>query len=146
MKLYTSYFYQTRFFPINLIGLSTAAWPPKYLEMDKKNKNGVIIINCHPLRPGPKCEGLCSGNCLTRHPHDCSFLQTYYEQLCQIDFHKFITQLKHLGDSIKQKENIKSEIDFAFLVYEAPQNICSERQIIQRWIKDHNIDIIEWSK
>ena len=33
MKLYTTYYYQIRNFPRNLIGLSTAMYPPKYIKL-----------------------------------------------------------------------------------------------------------------
>ena len=39
-----------------------------------------------------------------------------------------------------------NDIDFAFLVYETPDNPCSERWPIQQWFKEHRYNIKEWTK
>lgn len=124
MKIYTSYYYQIRNFPTNLIGLSTAIWPPKYIKLGEKDKHGVLVIDCPPLQPGKECNGLCNGKCPTKHPQDCEFLQTYYKQLSNINFSNFMASLEKLTSKIKEEEQLE-DIDFAFLVYEAPQNSCS---------------------
>ncbi len=68
MKLYTSYFYQVRFFRPNMVPLSTAIWDPKWYHDGKDHaytfidKNGVINgIRCEALHPGTSCSGLCHG-------------------------------------------------------------------------------------
>jgi replication factor C small subunit len=38
------------------------------------------------------------------------------------------------------------ELNFAFLVYETPQNLCSERAIIQKWLHENEMKIEEWHK
>lgn len=143
MKLYTSYYYQLRNFPQNLVALNTTIWPPKYVKLGEKDKRGVILIDCPPLKPGIECEGLCNGKCDPKHPYDCNFLKVYYNQLQKINFEKFFAHLNVLKNKIEHEENI-SDISFAFIVFEAPTNNCSERWMIQKWIKSNNIDIEEW--
>ena len=86
MKLYTSYYYQLRNFPQNLVALNTTIWPPKYVKLGEKDKRGVILIDCPPLKPGIECEGLCNGKCDPKHPYDCNFLKVYYNQLQKRNF------------------------------------------------------------
>ena len=144
MKLYISYFYQVRFFPRNLVSLSTVVWPPKYLIKDSTGQP-AIIIDCPPLKPNKNCEGLCNGNCIPKHPHNCAFLQTYYRQLQEINIANFLLKLEILGNTIKIQEGFK-DIDFAFIVFEAPKNICSERVMLFKWLQENNIEVTEWTK
>ena len=144
MKFYTSYFAQLRNFPPNLVGLSTAIWNPKWLQLGR-DKCGAIWLDCPPLKPGAACEGLCKGKCVPKHPDNCQFLQVYRRQLNQINFKDFIAHLELLADTIKMGEQLK-DIDFAFLVYETPTNNCSERWPIQQWFRDNGVEIEEWKK
>lgn len=145
MKIYTSYYYQIRNFPPNLIGLSTAAWPPKYIKLGEKDKRGVWVIDCPPLKPGKECEGLCTGKCDPKHPDDCDFLRVYHQQLCKLDFNDFLRHLEKLKFNIEKNE-LLDNVSFALIVFEAPQNICSERWILQKWLKENGIEIEEWHK
>lgn len=148
MKIYTSYFYQVRFFPTNLIPLSTAVWPPKYFGTpltQHKDKRGVICgLDIPPLKPGPQLTGLCDGKCKFKNPKSCLFLQKYYEQLTTLQFSDIIKSLQRMKEKIELGENLK-DINFALMVYEAPNNPCSERAPIQRWFKEHNVNVEEWS-
>ena len=144
MKLYTSYFAQLKNFPKNLIGLSTAVWNPKWLEPYHRVTD-PIWLDIPPLKPGRACAGLCNGKCAPKHPEDCDFLKVYYQQLQAIDFQEFYQKLERLNEKIRQGENLLS-VDFAFLVYEAPANLCSERQVIQKWIRENGVEINEWHK
>lgn len=142
MKLYTSYFAQLRKFPQNLVGLSTAHWNPKWRPMGK-DKRGVICVDCPPFKPGRECDGLCEGKCSPKHPEDCAFLKAYKAQLDKINVTQFQNSLGKLAAQIAQDEGFKN-IDFALLVYETPQNPCSERGPIQQWFHEHNIKCEEW--
>ena len=144
MKLYTSYFAQLRNFPPNLVGLSTAIWNPKWLQVGR-DKNGAIWLDIPPLKPGKECDGLCNGKCTPKHPNDCDFLKVYRKQLDKIDFKMFIKHLEVLAKTIELGENL-NEVNFAFLVYEKYDNPCSERAIIQQWFKDNGMEIEEWRK
>ena len=145
MKLYTSYFAQLRNFPPNLVGLSTAVWNPKWLQPGR-DKRGAILLDCPPLKPGIKCEGLCNGKCEPPHPGTCQFLKTYRAQLDKINFEQFISHLQLLSDTIKIGEQLNEDIDFAFLVYEPVCKPCSERWPIQQWFKDNGMEVREWKK
>ena len=144
MNLYTSYWAMVRNFPKNLVGLNTTMWPPKWRPLGQ-DKRGIWVIDCPPLKPGKGCSNLCRGLCEPRHPQDCDFLQKYYEQLSQIDFSKFCNSLQNLADRVKKRENLE-DVDFAFIVFEAPKNMCSERIIIQRWLCENNVKIQEWDR
>ena len=144
MKLYTSYWAQVRNFPRNLVGLNTTVWPPRWRPMGK-DKNGIIVIDCFLLKPGSECEGLCNGKCEPKHPNDCKFLETYYNQLKSIKFTDFMWQLQKLHDDICAGENLE-DVDFAFIVFEKYDNPCSERWPIQKWFRENGIEIKEWFK
>lgn len=145
MKIYTSYYYQIRNFPPNLIGLSTAVWPPKYIKLGEKDKRGVLVIDCPPLKPGKECEGLCAGKCDPKHPQDCAFLKTYDQQLCKLDFNKFMDNLQRIRSKFCESEAL-DDVDFALIVFETPTNSCSERKSLQFWLKSHGVEVEEWHK
>ena len=138
MNLYTSYWAQVRNFPTNLVGLNTTVWPPKYRPLGT-DARGVTVLNCKPLIPGRECEYLCRGKCDPPHPEDCAFLQTYKAQLDKINFDEFYAYMEQLS----KKYN---DADFAFIVFEPPIKSCSERDPIQKWIKEHGIEVREWQK
>ena len=142
MKIYTSYWAQVRNFPKNLVGLNTTVWPPKWRPLGK-DKNGVIVVDCPPMKPGAACEGLCHGDCNPQHPDDCRFLETYFKQLSRIDMNDFYKHLSNLAEKIVVNEKL-DDIDFAFIVYEAPTKPCSERWPIQMWLKNNGIKVEEW--
>lgn len=144
MKIYTSYFAQLRNFPSNLVGVSTAMWQPKYINPGR-DKNGAYWFVCPPLQPGEECAGLCNGKCAPKHPNDCKFLQTYRKQLDRLDFRAIIARFSSIAEKIKKEERF-NDVDFAILVYEAPNNLCSERGPIQAWFRDNGMEIEEWTK
>lgn len=143
MKLYTSYWAQIRNFPPTLVGLNTTMWPPKWRPLGQ-DKRGVWVIDCPPFKPGLQCEGLCNGKCSPKHPEDCEFLKTYRNQLDDIDVEEFLTKLEKLANKFKENEHL-DEVDFALIVYEAPQNLCSERQSILEWGAFTGLEIHEWT-
>ena len=142
MKIYTSYWAQVRNFPKNLVGLNTTVWPPKWRPLGQ-DARGVWVIDCPPLKPGRDCEGLCRGACNPPHPEDCTFLQTYYNQLCKFDFNDFLNSLGKLKLKICEGEAL-DDVDFALIVFEAPTRSCSERGPLQKWLKSHDVDVEEW--
>lgn len=138
MKLYTSYYAQLKNFPKSLIALSTAVFPPKWINFGTNDKD-ITVLNCKPLIPGYECEYLCRGKCDPPHPYDCEFLKTYRKQLDKINFDEFYGYMKELSKRY-------NDADFAFIVFEPPTRECSERRIIQQWIQDNGFDIEEWRK
>ena len=144
MKIYTSYWAQVRNFPKNLVGLNTTIWPPKWRPLGK-DKNGVIVVDCPPLKPGAECEGLCCGKCEPKHPDTCSFLRVYSAQLFNLHFNDFLQSLEKLKLKICQNEQL-DDVDFAIIVYEKWDNLCSERGPLQNWLQKNGIEVEEWHK
>ena len=91
MKIYTSYFYQIRFFPKNLIPLSTAMYDPKWFHDFRgynfvfKDNNGVINgLRATEFSPkGGECHGI-KGCPFT--PETCPASKSYSKQLNNIIF------------------------------------------------------------
>lgn len=152
MKLYTSYFYNIRFFKPWMIPLSTAAWDPKWFHNFNgqdyiwKDKNGVweglrmeelSPISCH-------AEGCpCKERDLAK-TGQCQFLTQYRDGLEKINFEKLVTDIYNLANYIKSIEGFQEEPVIVLIVYEVPSNPCSERKGIQDLFLSHGIDIEEW--
>lgn len=152
MTIYTSYFYQVRFFPPNLIPLSTAMWDPKWFHDNKgqdyqfKDKRGVINgIRADIFAPGADLSGYCGPSC-GMEPKNCDFLLRYRIQLNQLDFSEVMQRFEDLRRKILQREPSFEDVNFALLLHEAPTKLCSERGPIQAWFAAHGHPIQEWSK
>ena len=153
MRIYTSYFYQIRFFSPNMIPVSTAMWDPKWYHENKdqshvfRDKRGILNgMRCLQLVPDPLCSSECRGDCINPDPLSCDFLKHYRDQLNQIDFQEFLKNLKSIADSTSQILNLHTDMIVCLIVHEAPANQCSERRVIQEWFRDNNFPISEWTK
>lgn len=154
MKLYISYFYQIRFFTRNMLPLSTALWDPKWYHDFKdssfvfKDKRGIYngLIE-RRLIHDDSCRGLCSGrkNCQYT-PESCLFLNNHRLQLFNLDFDSFIKDMENLANNFKIREGFEEEPIICFIVYETPDNPCSERVIIQEWFFHNGYELPEWNK
>jgi len=151
MTIYTSYFYQVRFFPPNLVPLSTAAFDPKWFHDFKgknyqfKDKRGVINgIRAEIFMPGSDLGGYCSPSCGQVSPN-CDFLLRYRAQLNKLDFADVWERFTDLASMVRSREGIE-DVNFALMVHEAPTNKCSERVPIQEWFAAHDYPIQEWSR
>lgn len=151
MRIYTSYFYQVRFFPPNLIPLSTAKWDPKWFHEGLaqshqfKDKRGVLNgLRAEPFVPGIELDGTCRGpeSCFETPPR-CRFQLGYLGQLRQLDFQTVMNRFEDLAERIKAAEGF-DDVDFALLLHEAPTNPCSERIAIHLWFAQNNYRIDEW--
>lgn len=150
MKIYTSYFYQIRNFPPNLIPLSTAIWPPKWFVHDGhawKDRRSVINgIEAKMFAPQPNNDWCLHCSAEKRASYDgdfCPFKIKYYYQLQQLDFCSVWQRFIALANKIKSKEGY-DDVDFALMLHEAPGNTCSERPMIQRWFRENGNPIWEW--
>lgn len=149
MKVCTSYFYQIRNFPANVVPLSTAKWAPKWYDTTPYiDKRGVLCGYSIPVfAPGASCDGLCSGAEGCQYDSsNCPFLGEYRKQLDKIDYDVLIGALKDLEVELQEEHGINEEITFALMVHEAPTNRCSERAPIQQWFASHGHPITEWHK
>ena len=159
MKIYTSYFYQIRNFPRNLIPLSTAVWDPKWYH-DYRNashvyidKRGIFVgFRAEMFVPDDSCNGLCLGPdrpdicCQNGGKYGCSFLNTYRAQLDELDFNEVLSEMQDFTEKISTL--LKSgarEHNVALIFHEAPDNPCSERRLVQDWFKDHDYPIEEFN-
>ena len=151
MRIYTSYFYQIRFFPKNLIPLSTAVWDPKWFHANQnqqykfKDKRGVINgLRAEMFAPKDDSCKHCGDIERAKYIDDfCPFKIRYYYQLQQLDFCEIWKHFIALAEKIKSKEGF-SDVDFALILHEAPGNTCSERSTIQRWFRENGNPIWEW--
>lgn len=155
MKVYTSYFYQVRFFPKNAIALSTAIWDPKWFH-DFKGQSHVFVdkrgvmngLRATPFAPGASCDGLCRGKelCQTGRPQDCKFLQEYEHQLDSLSLDDILQRMEVIGEKVRAATHFEGEPIFILLVHEAPNNPCSERVKIQEFFNKRGIPCSEWCR
>lgn len=147
MKIYTSYFYQIRHFKRHMIPLSTAVWDPKWFHQHAmtvyKDKNGVyngfrieeFVPRNHECRGFDDCDAQVRG--------ECNFLKQYRQQLDELDFDSVTEFFDQLCLTVNQWEHFEEEPVIVLIVYESPENPCSERRVIQEWFKDHGVIVEE---
>ncbi len=150
-----SYFYQVRFMQPWIIPLSTAVWDPKWFhdfqgqEHVFLDRRGVLNgLRFEAFAPGKSCSGLCRGpaNCEGRGPDECEFLRVYREQLDVLQEDDVIPVLKDMISAVQQGFSMQRDCDIVFLVHEAPDNLCSERRVIQQWFTRQGYSCEEWSR
>ena len=150
MKVSISYFYQIRFFKPHQIPVSTAMWDPKWYHNGRersyyfKDKNGVY----NGLRIdwlAPEFEAKCSKTC-EDDPVECSFIIGYKNQLSNTDFSQTWNWLELLAKNIQEIEKFNEEPEVVLIVYETPENRCSERGPIIEWFAENGKELKEWSK
>lgn len=154
MKIYTSYFYQIRFFRPYQIPMSTAIWDPKWFHEGQgqdhvwKDKNGVWNgLRLEILNPDnccslpPECiECQRKGN-----PETCSFIKDYSDGLrTKVDFSELLEILNKTAEYIQQLEGFENEPEIVLIVHEASNEPCSERKSIQNLFTEHGIECTEW--
>ena len=142
MKIYTSYFYQIRYFPKNLIPLSTAVWPPKWYKYGVDKRGVLNGITARPFVPDESCSNLCRGlETCNSNNKDCAFLKAYKTQLDNLSITEILQRFKTMSEKLYPEFGA---VDFALIFHEAPNNPCSERWPVQQWFKEYGIPICEW--
>lgn len=138
MRLFTSYFYQVRFFKPWQIPLSTALGDPAWFHEFKGkdhvfiDKNGVLNgSRSIKLQPGRSCHGLCSGKPCAYSPESCAFLREYKKQIFSINRESYIAKLYLFLEKLRSVLDFSNEPEIVFIVHEAPTNPCSERVVLQ---------------
>ena len=135
-----------------MIPVSTAMYDPDWYHANLgerqifKDKRGIINgIRLLPFHPGFECEGLCGGTdmCTEPGPAACKFLKAYRNQLEHLDLDEILKELENLANSIQQQEKFKEEPIIVFIIYEAPDNPCSERWVLLDFFKDKGIECKE---
>ena len=147
MKVKISYFYQLRFFKPYQIPVSTALIDPKwYRGKPHKDKNGVYNgIRCEALHANIDFEGAsCSKQCKDD-PKTCTFMTAYRTQLEQTNFSDVMFWLEQVANNVKQIEGFEEEPEIILMVYETPDNPCSERQPLIDWFRSNGVELEEYS-
>jgi hypothetical protein len=149
MKIKTSYFYQIRHFTSNLIPVSVCLSDPIWFRPPEGkefyiDKRGIICgLRYEPLivqKYGTKtCIGEYSICPFVHYQPDyyCEMLQEYRQLLETVDFTKMIKAFEYCLNKFN-KDTI------VLIVYEAPNNPCSERNSIQELFREHGLEIEEW--
>lgn len=157
MKFKISYFYHVRNFKPHQVPISTAKYDPKWFHNNKGeghvwvDKNGVINgLRKKELAPNDNCTGLCIGPkvCMAE-PSNCLFLNCYYDQLHGNDFNKLINELEDMVKFYSKRNpryNGEQELECILLVYETPDNPCSERGHLVKWFKENGYELEEFVK
>lgn len=148
MKIRTSYFYQIRNFKKNMIPVSTAMWDPKWFHDFNnyntifKDKRGIINgIRLLPVIVQDKCHCYCP--CDDKNPDKCTFLKKYRNELDKINFNQMIKDMEQLAIQWQKVENIQEEPIIVLIVYETPNNLCSERKVLIEYFNDNGIECKE---
>lgn len=167
MKILISYFYQIRNFTSNMLPLSTAIYPPKwYRQMGENNwfvdKNNVINGLDIPELAFPKHlfeediadEEKCCYDCpfynvIQQNPQDishwCTFMKIYYRYLDSLDFNDIINKYESNVIRLFNKKFGKNIDTLVLIVHEPPHRRCAERIVLQRYFRDHGIELEEWA-
>ena len=156
MKVYTSYFYQIRFFKPNQIPMSTAVWDPKWFHEFKgqdhvwKDKNGVWNgLRLEILNPDNCCSlpAECTECQRKGNPETCSFIKDYSNGLhTKVNFSELLEIMNQTAEYIQQLEGFSEEPEIMLIVHEASNEPCSERGSIQQLFLEHGIECTEWKR
>lgn len=148
MKIYISYFYNIRFLKPYQIPLSTAIWDPKWFHNGLGNnevfldKNGVLNgLRLEELNPG-SCNA-CGCPCKIKNYQDCIFLKSYRAGLRKINFQDLYNKIENIAIGWKNAAGFLEEPEIILIVYETPNNPCSERVPIIEWFAENGIELKE---
>ena len=154
IKLYTSYFYQIRFFKENMIPVSTATYDPKWYHdwmgpdhvfKDKRGIYNGIRAECFHFDEEKYGNCGCGDACSLspKDPSKCEFLRLLRKQYDLLDYNDIIERCNKLANTIQEIEHYKESPILVFIFYETPKNKCSERETLQSWFKDHGYNLQE---
>lgn len=155
MQFKISYFARIRKFAPNEIPVSTAMWDPKWFHPARKPKGVYLdkrnVVNGLRVDPFVPKYGGCDGprDCGWE-PDKCTFIDRYKRQLSMLTTSEIFGRFADLSARLKEKYPHLAEYDdltFVFIVYEKPDNECSERWPIKEWYKESTGDELEeWSE
>lgn len=153
MQIYISYFYQIRNFPDTLIPLSTAMYDPKWYNnnnvpyLDKRGiLNGLRLPDLSPYKLDesvlcdPSDDSFCDKN-----PSQCKFLSEYSKYLDTLNFDTIYNILIEIADGCSKARSDGKTMDICLMVYETPNNPCSERIPLIEYFKKHGIEVKEFN-
>ena len=133
-----------------MIPISTAVWDPKWFHnfqgheiifKDKNNVlNGIRYPDLSPANIAPCCP------CENKDPSNCQFIKDYAEYLDTLNFDKVYSDLTFIGNKGKEILKFDEDPEICLMVYEKPDNPCSERKSLMEYFNKHGIQITEWNK
>ena len=127
-----------------MIPFSTAVWDPKWyhegqgqnhLYFDKRSViNGLRVPM---LVPPVELHGLCHGSadCLAT-VRNCAYLERYYNYLETIDRSAVCKWLETACEKIRLRNGFCGDPVAVLMVHESPENKCSERLALYKWLLD----------
>lgn len=149
MKIRLSYFYQIRNFKPNMIPMSTALLDPAwyhdfkdstYIFTDKRGiLNGLRLLPIIVQNANGEVHCPCEHRDATR----CPLAHDYEAALEKVDLPKLMKGVKSFCDDYCQQNKIKEEPIAVLMVYEAPNNPCSERYSLLKYFNSHGIECKE---
>ena len=141
MKIATSYFYQIRNFKPWMIPVSTAVSDPAWFRPPAGqeyyiDKRGIICgLRYEPLIVQRNLSCICPCE-LHRSDKLCDFLLLYRQELETVDFDKMITGFQYCANKFARPFD-DEEPTIVLIVYETPNNLCSERIMLQNYFNAH---------
>ena len=146
MKFKISYFAMAKHFKANQIGISSACWDPVWWKYSINKHSSVIGISEKVLSP-IQVEQYCSKECpYKKDLPNCHFLTAYKNYLDTVDINYLFSEFKRIAEDVKKINNYEGEPEIILLVYETPDNPCSERQPLIDYFEKHGIKIEEYVK
>ena len=145
MLIYITYFFYIRFVPNNLVPVSIAVFIPKWYHNFKsenfiyRDKRGIINgVRAEILSPY-KIKNCECNNCMShKDPTVCSFIKQYHDYIFSLNF-------KEVYDILLNISNKYDNSNICLIVYEKPDNPCSERSTLVDWFSSNGIEIKEFS-
>jgi len=87
------------------------------------------------------CEGCCP--CIERDANNCPLRAPYEFELGLIDFDKMYKGMEQFCNDYCKENKIEEEPIAVLMVYETPDNNCSERSSLQKLFNSHGIECKE---
>jgi len=151
MKVRLSYFYQIRNFKPNMIPMSTTLSDPLWYHNFEDNthifKDKRGVLNGLRLLPiitqAKKYAAAACPECVEKNPATCYFLKQYRQLLEEIDFDKMMKGIITYIEDYCKRNKIKEEPIAVLIVYEAPDNKCSERASLIDYFNSHGVECKE---
>ena len=142
MKIATSYFYQIRNFKPSMIPVSTCLSDPEWFKpKDGKeyyiDKRGIVCgLRYEPLIVQSQGTHYCPCEEKEVLKGNCPAMQEYRQLLEIVDFNKMIKGFQYCLNKFHADTIV-------LIVYEAPNNLCSERVALQNYFTEHGLQCEE---
>lgn len=152
MKISITTFYNVRFLKPNQIPISTAVWDPKWYHDNQGpnywfvDKRGVINGLREPkLNPfSLDSESLCKKACpYKKSLPKCPFRTKYSEYLDTVDFSLLLSDFRRIQMKAGVLLQLDSQPEIVLLVYEKPDNVCSERDALRNYFNKNRFELPE---